>query len=384
MLSDIQSLFVLVSMSAGLVLARLGCDFPLTFPESTVGWCQFTAGNFSLVCSDQPFYSAQAVCAQREFRLAEVNDFNAAYAQQLLVKCIPSDNRAWMQSWNGLMTPCTAMSQGEAVGLNWFNDCTQGRQPVICETVPVVTESVSVTVTETVTSGTLTTCTRTSLFTQATQRHEDLIVEKANGAGCGPGGCGNPCIGQSPNSCTCCNDVCQVSYRGLYIVKVPRDLPFNEATAVCQKYGWRLADYTSGMAEAMERVLIPGCLQGLFEWQIWIRSVDGVDGGRCVSLKRFGLETVFSFGLSVAQCDQANIVYEDRRVMCQSDEYGTCELAPTGYGPSARLVTTTTTFFNTTTTDVIPETTETLTTVVTCLDRRHNPRGWLRDSESDD
>lgn len=353
-------------------LQSFGCPAQKAIAQDDESVCTFSRGGLVMLCTLHPYYNASEACAAHGYRLAQLTETNLMWAQSLLPNCA-YNNRIWIGSLNGLSAePCLAFA-GEA-SLN-FGDysCLEQEQQVMCQEIPLVTETVSTTTTITFSEGTTTVCTTTTDYRRQHHRHtEDMFIEKK----CGPNDNCNQCFDSSPvTSCNCCSDACAATVAGLHVV-FGDFIPYSEAAAVCCKHGWRLADLTSGMSSLIHKYILPTCRNSTTNTMAtWIRSYEGVDGFQCLelSINEDGLQTIV-FGHTDQYCN-GEVSAAGRYVLCQEDP-----ALITGNGPVIGSITTSTVFFNATAYETVPSTTTTVTRTVRCRNDFKRP-DWITEKE---
>lgn len=327
--------------------------------------CTFSYGGLHMTCQSYPLASAQEACIRNGWRLAQVTEQNLLWAQSMLAHCAfdgPQYGQAWIGSQNGLVAdPCLVFTWNRTVALESYH-CWEGKRQVLCEEIPVISETTSTTTTVSVTSGTTTVHHHTSLFTQSTQPWEDLVVEKRADS-CGP--CGSLCTGANPHitTCNCCSNACEFTVKGLHLVPAEY-LPYSEAEAVCCRHGWRLADFTSGMSQLVSQLFYPLCARQFEAMEVWVRSLDGVAGFECLSVLTNNTNgTAFIMGHNQQYCNNNYDSDIQRFALCQEEP----QAAITGYGPGVQWTTTVTATDISTTTETIPSTTVTRHHTHTCI-----------------
>ena len=269
------------------------------------------------VCGDYSSTDAAQVCASFGWRLASITELgNALVAASLLVECGGSngDVEAWVGTYNGLAAdPCMYMlGAGDTywgvyanLGIQY---CQTQRHNIICQDIPVFTETSTVaTLTETIASGT-TTETETETTTKTVCPTPTCCYSSSDSSsdcGCwsnqnccwdkqankqasnnqlkskGHPECPN-CPPQAPNcnsECFRCNQgsctkVCPVTRNGIRVLQ--KDILPGDAAAECERHGWTLLDMVSTQ-ESEVLALLRECGYGPDYVAGWIRSFNGVN-----------------------------------------------------------------------------------------------------------
>lgn len=287
------------AISAGLASAQPspGC----ASANMTTSECPASYAGFHYLCGMFSYQAAVEACTDLGYRLAVLDDANAAQALYTQRDCIfGTTAEAWVSAWDGLgADPCMILSASSAVQMtNGWERCSE-RRSVMCQDLPegVYTVRVSIIAAATMTGATTTTttiCTNcgTSLKAaiptlKAAAAQGGGAVEKQRGRG-SDYSCG--CDRSRPETCTfndpprCplgeCTPVCRTRLCGLYVVQL-EGMTYAQAQQECAKYGWTLADITTGMW-ADVAFLGERCVPDAAGNALWIRSYNGVDGGACI------------------------------------------------------------------------------------------------------
>jgi hypothetical protein len=382
MLLVLQLLFLAIVGGA----QRFGCPIGKTLTDA--GTCTFTTGGLHMTCTTHTWPDAQSACIKSGYRLAAITEQNLLLAQAMLLHCAYQgqyDGAAFIGSENGMVgEPCLVFGWNRTVAVQSGGECGGGGLglQVLCQEIPSVTDTTTTTTTTTLTSGVSTTTTRTTLRTQATMPWEDLIVEKrnVNVSDDNNGKCGDPCdknyCGCAQTGCNCCSDACPTTAKGLHLIPALNQSDYSEADAHCARFGWRLADYTSGMTSLLSSYLLPSCsTSGALSVGLWVRSINGVSGFACASVD-FDLSLAqgqrFVLGHTEQYCllaGASRLPQFERFVLCQ-EQRGP---AVTGYGPAVQWTTTVTGTSVSTSTVVVPSSTTTVTSTVACRHHRVAP-----------
>ena len=380
------SLAVLLLIAVSVVAARtdqshlLGCPIILGKSAaqlpSQVEVCPYTFGGFHVLCGYFNHTTASLACQQRGWRVAAVNDLNSLFAINTVQQC--TINNVWVAAFNGLnQDPYMIMEPAGGIWVGLDNAAIgDNREQVLCQEVPVVVKTLSFDVTETVTVGTVT---RSITVTRHPTRHPHCHNDRCNAPINAPQQPPSPPI-QKDNldadnhkerrpECRDC-DVAVALPNMPHLRLIRESVPYEKAAAACARYGWSLADYTAGMIEPI--------IQGLAEvapkerfWVLWMRSYEGVTGGRCIGLRLPKVVGHVIIGMTPRSC-----AFADPKPLCQCGP----PLA-TGNGPYVGSTTTTTTSETRTITQTIPIiSTETSTSCQRCepmetdRPRRHGHR----------
>ena len=317
--------------------------------------CEYSYGGFHVVCSPYAgMGGGEELCAQFGWRLASVNDLNALYAVDTVRACLPG-NAAWVAAMNGLNAdPCLKLTWYGAISGGLTYEQCQQLSPVLCQEVPIVQSSTTTSTTTTVSSGTVTvskTVTRIVGHPQQGRNVESREFEKK----------GDIQEKRKPEECNDCSAVCTFSrHPDLKLIRSP--VTYEYASGQCKKIGCHLADITSGMRRALQNGLNE-CFAGDRRRNgFWVRSYEGVSGGRCIHAASFPLDQmIINYGLTGDTCD-----FGKAFALCQCGEP-----VVTGAGPYEGTITSTTLSFTSTLVITVPETTTTTTTTI--CKRCHEP-----------
>jgi hypothetical protein len=176
--------------------------------------------------------------------------------------------------------------------------------------------------------------------------------------------------------CPNCGEVCPFQRADFRVIQNP--VPFQKASDACARHGWLLADLTTGETPDAA-LLILQCAFPILSGQAWIRSFDGVGGGRCMLVQappNAGLQVFWVY----RECST-----EERFVLCRTNDYSKRIPAPTCEGGwvGERSTVTLPTRNTTTTICTVFSTTSTITrTVCKCGQFGCDPDCW--DSAWDD
>lgn len=335
--------------------------------------CEFSAGPFHMLCGTFQYHRAEEECQSHGWRLASITEENLLFAQQLFPICSATP-RVWIASLNGLNAEPFLMFAGNFTLMGELYSWIDEYQQVLCEDIPVITQTTSLTTTVEQSSGVV--CTTTTVTTTKKAHHHHRgdgdcdrrfhgnHHQKAAEA-CGPR-C-DQCIGRPTiTDCSCCSDACPVSYLGLHVVSGDR-MSYADAKAACCRHGWSLADFTSGMASVIREEFRTSCTQDS-SLVLWVRSYEGVAGVNCIQVESGQEATEVRFGHTSEYCDGTTSNLR-RFALCQEDP-----VFFTGVGPAVGALTTTTETIISTSHSVVPESTRTVTKTVTCpAHRPHKP-----------
>jgi hypothetical protein len=307
--------------------------------------CSFSTGGFHVVFANVPYANATSVCASLGYQLAALTDLNSPFALAVNEQC--GWQPKWIGSFNGLARdPCMVLDGvGGGVQASVGGYCLIQQLPVLCQEIPVVYDSVTARTTDTLTSGTLSLTTTVTRHPTHRPCLKDNLHYKPDGS-CRP-------------SCKDCTDYFDVPRSNLKILRDP--VPYDRAAAACARYGWTLADISAGLYSTLQtgsKLFNNDPLNGN---TFWVRSYEGVSGGRCMSTKLFFDNFFVTFGLTTgegAKCSPGLPVYP----LCQC-----VAPVPTGFGPIQAVVSTVSSTVTTETSYVttVPETT-TVQTVTVC------------------
>jgi hypothetical protein len=332
-----------------------GCDFSKSPLAPVSHLCKTSLANLHLTCFSVTWRQAAQACAQFGLRLAPLTDANILYGQELLRSCLYSDE-AWIGAFGGLNAEVAMAVGRERVRVRADQSGLGGELlQVMCEDVPVDTITTSLSTTTTISNGTITSTTTTTTTTARRHRHHHDGELKSNQNNC------VPCQQQQQNppssACHCCSAACPASHDGLHIVTGDL-MTADDARAACHRYGWHLADYFSGMTSVVKEHLVRQCGLGA-EWQLWVRSFEGVSPADCVKLEVGDGRLDVVFGLTDNFCN--GVVRVGVAALCQ-------EQPPfvTGIGPYEGRHNTTTLSLISTLAVRVPVTTTTVTKTVTC------------------
>ena len=304
---------------------------PITKKE-TLQDCPFQSGPFLLVRGAAFLNQAEGICRDRNRTLARITDANAADAIQVADRCqVPL---AWMASYNGLNgMPCMFLSPfygGPVMQVDW-SSCEKNLLSVLCQDLDVVTDTATLTMSETVTitSGTSTDLVRTTRKPECRERacDKEFVYDTCNPT---------------------CNGACRIPGTpfGFLNVTVPASL----AAAECAKHNLTIANVTSGELEMIER----GAVECGYPDNVvlWLRSFNGVSAPAFVAHIPFSKEVYFGVRLS--------FLLTSAYPLCQRNQP-----LQTGYGPARIAITgTTTTTPVSTVVTTIPEATITVTNTI--------------------
>lgn len=357
-------LFLLVLLLAAILAVaqpQLGCPLPppgkstLQSVEDII--CPLSYGGYHIICNPYNHTTAAQACQQHGWQLAGVTDVSAMYALSTVQQC--SYRRVWLAAFNGLnQDPMMTMDSQGNLWAGLTNSYTESTfLHVLCQEVPVTIQTVSFTTTATTTVGTLTlstTVTRhpTHLHCRGDKCNAPInapLIEKDN-------------LDRRPECKDCGVAVILPGLPTLRLIRVP--VPYERAAAACARFGWTLVDYTAGMM-----LPIIDALSELYPneayWLLWLRSYEGVSGGRCLSLRLPKYIGHVAFGLAPSAC-----IYEEAMPLCQCGEP-----KPTGNGPFVGSTTTATTSETLTIRPTTPSTTLTITSTICeqCAPLRSHP-----------
>lgn len=316
-------------------LQSQGCAAPGPNQE-----CPLSANGFHFICGEYSWGEAQSVCYSLGLRPAVVPDYETLAALAVVNDCLLlGGRRVWLDSFNGLgADPCAyIVSEGGVVYSPGDQFCASLKLPVLCQDPPVqvVTESVQTTlsvITEGITTALTTTCIQCncqgnlknidpvkcpSCFANNKAQEKAAVPQKAQERR--PHQChsssssGSDCSHQHPPHCLDpqgCLPLCPYTVGGLHVIQA--NLTFNQAERECNKYGWNLADVYAGL-HADVGFMQQMCTTADKDYNMWIRSYNGVDGGMCaVTLFDDFYNVPIGFGWSADYC-MAGPVY----VLCQ-------------------------------------------------------------------
>lgn len=326
--------------------------------------CRNSLGGLHMICNAGPWIKAAEACAAFGLRLAEINDDNVLYAQELLHYCAFTQS-AWIAAYNGLNAEPAMMFSKNAVAVRGSFGYLNQNYQAICQDIPINTVTTSVSTTTTVSSGTK--YTFTTVTTTVHQHHynrDNYIrppIQKAAKQQCPPN---KQCRRPNQSACNCCSDACSVGFDGLHVV-YGELMSYADARAACARHGWHLADYLSGMTSGIQENLVEQCNLDASDVQFWVRSFEGVSGGDCAAVIIKDNQFYAGFGLTDFYCSEHNYMFRSVVALCQ-------ERPPllTGSGPFEGQINTTTQTEVSTSFIHTPATTETITFTVTR--RRHH------------
>lgn len=274
--------------------------------------CLASSNGFHFICGEYTWGEAQSVCYSLGYRPAVIPDYETLAALDVVNKCLLlGGRRVWIDSFNGLgADPCAyIVSEGGAVYSPGDQFCASLKLPVLCQEAPVsvVTESVQTTtsiITEGITTALTTTCIQcncqgknidplkcpscfvnknnelqgkadAALKAQERRPHQ---CHRSSSSSSGSSDCSH----QHPPRCLDpqgCQPLCPYTVGGLHVIQA--NLTFNQAERECNKYGWNLADVYAGL-HADVGFMQQMCTTFEQDYNLWIRSYNGVDGGMCV------------------------------------------------------------------------------------------------------
>ena len=352
-------------------LQSQGCATPGPNQE-----CPTALNGFHFLCGEYSWGEAQSACYAAGYRPAIVYDPDMLSALQVINECLLlGGRRVWIDSFNGLgADPCAyAVAEGAAIYSPGDQLCNELRLPVLCQDAPVTTGTLSVlTSVSLITEGTSTSLTTTciqcncqgnintidplkcpSCFANKAQPAKPNAAEEK-------GGYPRRCHANKPHECShahpphCldpqgCLPLCPYTVAGLHVIQA--NLTFNQAERECNKYGWNLADTYAGL-HADVGFMQQLCANPEQDYNLWIRSYNGVDGGVCVvTLEDDFFNVPVGFGWSADYCMEQPLY-----VLCQ-------ERAPavTGIGAFVGSVSFVQETFSYATTSTIPAVTVTST-----------------------
>lgn len=342
--------------------------------------CPNSASGYHFICGEYTWAQAQSVCYQLGYRPAVIYDYDTLSALQVVNDCLLlGGRRVWIDSFNGLgADPCAyIVSEGGAVYSPGDQNCANLRLPVLCQDPTVSTFIISnPTSVSLVTEGTSTTLTTTCIQCNCQGKNIDPVkcpscfVNKDNSKkqekaqdyrrphqcnqchGGSSSSSSSSCSHEHPPRCLDpqgCLPLCPYTVGGLHVIQA--NLTFNQAERECNKYGWNLADVYAGL-HADVGFMQQMCSTASQDYNMWVRSYNGVDGGMCVvTLLDDFYNVPVGFGWTADYCME-----EPLYVLCQERPP-----AITGTGAFFGSQTITYTTFNYGTTVTVPATTVTST-----------------------
>ena len=328
--------------------------------NATNSICPYSLGGFFVGCLTVPQVKAADFCQRNGWQLANVNDYNQAAALQTQQWCAGANSTAFINSFNGLGgDPCMVQTrEGEAVA-GEDEACWMGQHYVLCQAANQITTQTTITSTRTIVTGPVrVTVTVTPCANSWSSHHKNLGSEQ-----------------QLKNALERpCSNACSDNAISKSLKIVQQAVPFEKADAVCKRHGWRLADYTAGMTDAVGALSNlcnnnPQLFNETDTSQLWVRSYNGVDGAMCIFTHRQHAPSFLqnqplavSFGYNNAVCS-SRLLFP----LCDAS----CDPAPTAHGPVTGTFTTFTSA--TRTTETVRTAVNTITEYVTAWPK-HNPR----------
>ena len=324
--------------------------------------CPIRYNGFHLLTDNPvPYPQAEEACAERGLLLARLDDFNMAYGLEYMAQCTFA---GWIASYNGLNAePCAALVEdnGPIYFTNHFL-CFDLPLAPLCQEPEVVILTETSTVTTTISFGTETVSTQVTRHPvpppQCPDHRCDYGVKDPDSFGLMKKAefiqLEDVQFGDKETSCNECNVVCPILGTDFRIIR--RKIPSYNAEEECARYGWSLADVTSGQIAQLQAGTLKCSLR--VDSLLFVRSFNGVTGTRCIHIA--AVNGYVEFGQTVAGCFE--------QIGAPLDQYAVCQCTgpnPTGFGPD---VITTPTLTTTTTTNYeaafVPETTVTVTSTV--------------------
>lgn len=325
---------------------RKGADFQLQPPPV----CLHSAGGFHVLCAGYKYWEAEEACQEHGWRLAAIQDADALYVRQVTAQCLGGIN-CWIGAYNGLnQNPCRSVAMnGTIISHQDAYSCENMLIPVLCQEVPAITSFTTTTSTFTTSVWTVTTTTTVTRYPHRRHRKDEKVLLQQQ----------RMQIQRPATQCNTCNVACTIGDTNLRIIR--KSVPFNRAAAECAKFGWHLADMTSGMQESLSQNNQP-CINydrsSEDPQHFWIRSFDGVSGGLCSAIVWVNQWSAVLNSLSQEDC--SFMFTFPSFPICE------CEKEPmmTGMGPFEGVSTSTTAVLTSTTVTVVPLTTRTVTKTI--------------------
>jgi hypothetical protein len=324
------------------------------------GLCPVAYGGYHYLCGQYTAGQAAAACLERGLRLAELTDALAVQALYMMQACAVGELSAWIGGWNGMgADPCAYLDiTGGVIMTPGYAGCNADNlRAVVCQDIPLGTTTIdrqtyAYVLTPTTTTSTL--CTACGPQRRFPTRVDKAIeVEKAEGDAKPKGARGEEadegrrrgraldssssssktCDRSDPLSCThdtpprCpvgpCTPICPLTICGLHVVQGGL-MSYDEAAEECSRYGWHLADITSGQ-HADVAFLQRYCGRPGAGFAVWIRSYNGVDGAQCIKALAPNADdnVPIGYGIDPQFCDAELLPY----ALCQN-----APPAPTGSG----------------------------------------------------
>lgn len=274
-----------------------------------------------MLCNNNTWGAAQAACYAQGLRPAIVSDNQVLAALTVVQDCLLlGGRRVWIDSFNQLgADPCAyIVVEGAAVYSPGDQLCNELDIPILCQEAPTSLEIVTVpdfvTTISTGTSTVLTTtCIQCNCAGSVIPTTSIRPPSKANPAvekspirrphHCDSSSSSSSCHHDFPPHCQDpqgCLPLCPFTVGGLHVIQ--GNVTFNQAARECAKYGWNLADVYAGL-HADVGFMQKMCALPSEEFNMWIRSYNGVDGGMCmVTLMDDFYNVPIGFGWSAEYC----------------------------------------------------------------------------------
>lgn len=134
------------------------CSIPDKGLFQQEGVCANSFGGFHVICNRTNYWLAEEACALQGWRLAAINDVNTLFAAQTAEMCLDRMSSAWIAAYNGLnQDPCMDMTQSGIITAGLHAEVCQGQvAAIMCQEIPVLSESITTTTTLTTSVGTIT------------------------------------------------------------------------------------------------------------------------------------------------------------------------------------------------------------------------------------